>query len=48
MLKAAEDEFRALGCGIVEVISNRRFSEAHGFYEACGFEQSSLKFKKRL
>jgi hypothetical protein len=36
------------GCTIVEVISNRRFSDAHVFYEQLGYELTSYKFKKIL
>ena len=48
LILAAERELSAAGCTIVEVISNRRFENAHKFYESLGYDFTSLKFKKVL
>ncbi len=48
LMMAAEHELSAAGCTIVEAISNRRFKDAHAFYEGLGYDFTSLKFKKVL
>jgi len=48
LLERAEGELMALGCEIIEVISNKRYADAHGFYEHLGYEMTSLKFKKTI
>jgi predicted N-acetyltransferase YhbS len=44
LIRAAEQLLVAAGCGIVEVTSNLRRTEAHGFYERIGYERTSLRF----
>ncbi len=48
LLARAEGELIALGCTIIEVISNQRYADSHGFYEHLGYEMTSLKFKKLI
>ena len=40
--------FRDQCCELLEVTSNNRLREAHGFYEAMGFEQTSMRFALKL
>ncbi len=44
----AEARIRARGCEKMEVTSNLRLVDAHGFYEALGLERSSYRFAKDL
>ena len=44
----AEGVLAASGCGLVEVTSNQRRSDAHAFYARLGYEVTSLRFKKAL
>ena len=48
LVGAAERVFAMRGCGLVEVTSNRRLTDAHAFYERLGYEVTSLRFKKSL
>jgi GNAT superfamily N-acetyltransferase len=48
LVGAAERLLTARGCGLVEVTSNQRLTEAHGFYERLGYEATSRRFKKTL
>lgn len=48
LVETAEQRLADLGCDIVEVISNKRYRGAHGFYEHLGYELTSYKFKKLL
>ncbi len=48
LTEAAEQWCRKQGCGIVEVTSNDRRSEAHAFYRHMGYERTSIRFFKKL
>ena len=48
MLQAAEDLARAVGCYRVQLTSRSVRVDAHRFYLAHGYEQSSLGFRKSL
>ncbi|HEV7931857.1 MAG TPA: GNAT family N-acetyltransferase [Actinomadura sp.] len=44
----AVDEARRRGCGLVQLTTDRRRSEAHAFYERLGFESTHLGMKMSL
>jgi ribosomal protein S18 acetylase RimI-like enzyme len=48
LVESAERLLASRGCGLVEVTSNRRLTDAHAFYERLGYESTSLRFKKPL
>jgi GNAT superfamily N-acetyltransferase len=48
LVGSAESLLLARGCGLVEVTSRQRLTEAHVFYERLGYEVTSLRFKKTL
>ena len=37
---------RDAGCYKIQLMSNKRRAEAHGFYRACGFEAQAEGFRK--
>ncbi|MFO1054542.1 MAG: GNAT family N-acetyltransferase [Planctomycetota bacterium] len=48
LVSAAEDHLAGLGCGLVEVTSNLRRTDAHAFYERIGYERTSARFAKSV
>lgn len=48
LIELAERSARQRGIRIMEVISNHRYADAHGFYRKHGYAQTSLKFKKQF
>lgn len=48
LLRYAEHAARREGAARVELTTAESRTEAHAFYRRCGFEQSSLRFVKRL
>lgn len=44
LVRAAERVLHDAGCGLVEVTSHLRRTEAHGFYESLGYERTSVRF----
>ncbi|HET8899997.1 MAG TPA: GNAT family N-acetyltransferase [Rhodanobacteraceae bacterium] len=48
LLKEAEHRARASGAARIELTSGSQRSEAHAFYRACGYRDSSVRFVKPL
>src|SRR6185503_2073513 len=48
LLREAEQRARLAGAARVELTSAIHREEAHAFYRACGYDDSALRFVKRL
>jgi GNAT superfamily N-acetyltransferase len=48
MLQWAVEECRKRGCGLVQLTSDKRRSDAHSFYEALGFQHTHQGYKLSL
>ena len=48
MIKWAIEEARRRGCGVVQLTSDKRRTDAHRFYERLGFAPSHTGFKLKL
>jgi GNAT superfamily N-acetyltransferase len=46
LMQAAEDAMVKSGCGLLEVTSHVRRTEAHAFYRHMAYEQTSFRFAK--
>ena len=46
LVRAAEDWLIAQGCGLVEVTSNVKRTDAHLFYEKLGYEKTSVRLSR--
>lgn len=47
-MKRAVDRARLRGCGLVQLTSNKRRTDAHRFYASLGFARSHDGFKLAL
>jgi GNAT superfamily N-acetyltransferase len=48
LVAAAEAQFTAAGCGLLEITSNVALVKAHAFYERIGYERTSWRLAKKL
>ena len=46
LMQAAEQAVKEAGCGLLEVTSHKRRSEAHSFYQHLGYQQTSYRFAR--
>jgi GNAT superfamily N-acetyltransferase len=46
LVNAAEEYFLSAGCGLIELTSNQRLTDAHAFYEHLGYQKTSVRFAK--
>lgn len=48
LMDKAEDHLARAGCGLVELTSNIKLTEAHAFYTTLGYEMTSYRFRKLI
>ena len=48
LVAQAQASFTRAGCGLIEITSHHRHSQAHAFYEHIGYPQTSLRFAKSI
>lgn len=48
LVTAAEAALAAAGCGLLEITSNLKRTDAHAFYERLGYERTSVRLAKSL
>ena len=48
LVAAAERTLAGAGCGLLEITSNVRRTDAHAFYERLGYQRTSFRFMKVL
>jgi GNAT superfamily N-acetyltransferase len=48
LVAAAESELAARGCGLLEITSNSKRTDAHAFYESLGYERTSVRLAKTI
>jgi PhnO protein len=48
LVRAAETALAAQGCGLMEVTSNFKLTEAHRFYEQLGYQRTSVRLARDL
>jgi len=48
LVLAAEEYLRREGCGLVELTSNTKLTDAHQFYQSLGYRITSYRFMKDL
>ena len=48
LMTAAEAVLAARGCGLLEITSNARRTDAHAFYERLGYAKTSVRLAKEI
>jgi len=48
LVRAAEEEARLRGCGVLYLTTSERRDDAHAFYESAGFEQTGRRYARTL